>query len=427
MSFSSQSIITIGETNQLSALEKRKLHLINGICLLSIVIVIIYLIYFIYKKLYFAVLPDAIGFLAFVLPLYFNAKGKYNTSKIAFSIGSYLFFAILCVMYGKTSGTIYTFIMAAIFPQFLFDNKKIIFLLFLTGFGFFIFFHFYYYVYYTSIAEKEVNDTLYFFNVLSLFVVTYILVKQFKYENETYQNIILTQNDALTQQKEEIEAQRDIIEAEKQKSESLLLNILPEEIVQELKISGQATPKDYALASVLFADFKGFTQIAEQLTPQQVIEALNTCFLAFDEICDTHNLEKIKTIGDCYMCAGGVPNANITNPTDTVKAALEMQKWMVNWKEEKMSKGEKAWEVRIGIHSGEVIAGVVGKNKFAYDIWGDTVNLASRMESSGEVGKVNISEITYELIKDKFDCTHRGAVKAKNKGEIAMYFVENIL
>jgi len=177
---------------------------------------------------------------------------------------------------------------------------------------------------------------------------------------------------------------------------------------------------------VLFTDFKGFTQIAEKLTPAEVISELNHCFSVFDSICDKYGLEKIKTIGDSYMCAGGLPVANTTNPVDVVNAGLEMQACMKIWKAEKDAKNEPVWELRLGIHSGEAIAGVVGKNKFAYDIWGDTVNLASRMESSGEVGKVNISEATYNLIKDKFNCTHRGVIKAKNKGEVNMYFVDNI-
>jgi class 3 adenylate cyclase len=221
--------------------------------------------------------------------------------------------------------------------------------------------------------------------------------------------------------------QSEEIALEKQKSETLLHNILPEEVAQELKEKGSATPKHYELITVLFTDFKGFTNIAEKISPTEVIENLNTCFLAFDNICDKYGLEKIKTIGDSYMCAGGLPIANTTNPVDVVLAGLEMQDFMAKWIAEKQARGQEVWELRLGIHSGEAVAGVVGKNKFAYDIWGDTVNLASRMESSGEVGKVNISGTTYALIKDKFVCTFRGKIQAKNKGEVAMYFVEKSL
>lgn len=218
---------------------------------------------------------------------------------------------------------------------------------------------------------------------------------------------------------------KKIIEDEKDRSEKLLLNILPEETARELKEKGSATPKHYNLVSVLFTDFKGFTNIAEKLTPQELIEELNYCFFEFDKIIDKHGLEKIKTIGDAYMCAGGIPVANATNPMSIVKAGLEIKAFMEQLKIDREIQGKDYWELRIGIHTGQVVAGVVGKNKFAYDIWGDAVNTASRMESSGIPGQVNISGITYELIKEQFNCIHRGKVKAKNKGEIDMYIVEN--
>ena len=219
---------------------------------------------------------------------------------------------------------------------------------------------------------------------------------------------------------------KKIIEDEKDRSEKLLLNILPHETAEELKEKGSATPKHYDMVSVLFTDFKGFTTIAEKLTPQQLVEELNQCFMEFDKIIDRNNLEKIKTIGDAYMCAGGIPVANETNPVDIVKAGLEIKAYMEKLKSDRESQGKDYWELRIGIHTGPVIAGVVGKNKFAYDIWGDAVNTASRMESSGIPGQVNISGTTYELIKDHFNCNHRGKIQAKNKGEIDMYIVESI-
>jgi class 3 adenylate cyclase len=218
-----------------------------------------------------------------------------------------------------------------------------------------------------------------------------------------------------------------IIAFEKDRSDKLLLNILPEETAEELKERGSATPRHYDMVSVLFTDFKGFTKIAEKLSPQELVEELNNCFLEFDRIIDKHNLEKIKTIGDAYMCAGGIPVANTTNPVDVVEAALEIKAFMDKLKATREARGEDFWELRIGIHTGPVIAGVVGKNKFAYDIWGDAVNTASRMESSGIPGKVNISGTTYELVKDHFTCTYRGQIEAKNKGKIGMYIVESMV
>jgi class 3 adenylate cyclase/predicted negative regulator of RcsB-dependent stress response len=217
-----------------------------------------------------------------------------------------------------------------------------------------------------------------------------------------------------------------IIADEKDRSDKLLLNILPEETAEELKQKGFATPKHYDKVSVLFTDFKGFTKIAEKLTPHDLVRELNQCFIEFDRIIDKYNLEKIKTIGDAYMCAGGIPVANDSNPIDIVHAALEIKQYMENLKKEREKKGKDYWELRIGVHTGAVIAGVVGKNKFAYDIWGDAVNTASRMESSGIPGKVNISGFTHAYVKDHFNCTYRGKIEAKNKGEIDMYIVDSI-
>jgi class 3 adenylate cyclase len=216
---------------------------------------------------------------------------------------------------------------------------------------------------------------------------------------------------------------RQIIAKEKQKSEALLLSILPAETAQELKEKGTATPKRYDLATVLFSDFKGFTNIAEGMSPEDLVKELDKCFLAFDEIAEKYGLERIKTIGDAYMCAGGLPTANKTNPVDAVKAGIDMQNFMAHLKKQREAEGKPYFECRLGIHSGKVVAGVVGKKKFAYDIWGDTVNIASRMESSGEVGRINLSADTYNLVKDHFKCEYRGKVNAKGKGDVDMYFV----
>lgn len=218
--------------------------------------------------------------------------------------------------------------------------------------------------------------------------------------------------------------QRIKISKEKKRSEELLLNILPHETALELKESGSTPAKDYEMVTVLFTDFINFTRASENLTAQELVNNIHYYYSEFDRIIGMYGIEKIKTIGDGYMAAGGLPVANKTNPVDAVKAALELRDFMEKDKIKGLQEGKEIFELRIGVHTGPVIAGIVGIKKFAYDIWGDTVNIASRIESSGESGKVNISGSTYELVKDKFKCTYRGKLNAKNKGEIDMYFVE---
>lgn len=214
------------------------------------------------------------------------------------------------------------------------------------------------------------------------------------------------------------------LEREKQKSDELLLNILPFETAEELKLKGTTTPRKFEKVTVMFSDFKGFTKLSENLSPEELVEEIGTCFSAFDQIIDKYNLEKIKTIGDAYMCVGGLPVPNSTHAIDMVSAAMEIIDFIEQRKQKQISEGKPVFEIRIGLHTGPVIAGVVGAKKFVYDIWGDTVNTASRMESSSEVGKVNISGSTYNSICNKFECSYRGKIEAKNKGEIDMYFVE---
>ncbi len=217
--------------------------------------------------------------------------------------------------------------------------------------------------------------------------------------------------------------QRVRISKEKKRSDELLLNILPEETAEELKATGSAQTKSFESVSVLFTDFKNFTQASEKLSPEELVAEINHCYSEFDKIVTKYGIEKIKTIGDAYMCAGGLPVKNSTHPVDVVKAGIEMQQFIEANKKERESKGLPFFELRLGIHTGPVVAGVVGTKKFAYDIWGDTVNTASRMESSGEIGKVNVSGATFEWIKDKFNCEYRGEIEAKGKGKIKMYFV----
>jgi adenylate cyclase len=213
---------------------------------------------------------------------------------------------------------------------------------------------------------------------------------------------------------------------EKEKSEKLLANVLPKNTASEIIEKGKATKTKYNFVTVLFSDIQGFTQIAEETSPEVLIDELDRFFFYFDSVVEKFGIEKIKTIGDAYMCAGGIPEKNRTNPVEVILAALEMKEYMTRLKETSELEGMKHWDIRIGIHTGTVVAGVVGQKKLSYDIWGDTVNIASRMESSGEGGKINISGTTFEFVKDFFTCEYRGKMPVKYKGELEMYFVNGI-
>ncbi|MBL8011338.1 MAG: response regulator [Flavobacteriales bacterium] len=212
---------------------------------------------------------------------------------------------------------------------------------------------------------------------------------------------------------------------EKDRSEELLKNILPENVANELKVRGTAEARHFDQVTVLFSDFRDFTHITEQLSASELVEELNVCFNAFDRIMEKYGVEKIKTIGDAYMAAGGVPDPSGGMPLAVVLAGLEMQRIMQERQAERKAMGRPTFEMRVGIHTGPVVAGIVGRRKFQYDIWGDTVNVASRMESTGEPGEVNISSATYDLVKDEPGLlfTPRGRVNAKGKGELEMYYV----
>jgi adenylate cyclase len=215
-----------------------------------------------------------------------------------------------------------------------------------------------------------------------------------------------------------------IIEKEKNRSEHLLRNILPEGTALELKETGRVKAKKFDAVSVLFTDFEGFTKISEGLSPEDLVASVDFYFSKFDKIIEKYGLEKIKTIGDSYMCAAGVPFPMKDHATIMMYAALEILEFVEETKKNNLEIGAR-FEIRIGINSGPLVAGVVGSKKFAYDIWGDAVNMASRMESCSEIGKINISEDTFQLVKDTFLCTERGKIEVKNKGPMSMYFVES--
>jgi class 3 adenylate cyclase len=254
-----------------------------------------------------------------------------------------------------------------------------------------------------SIKRQKLAKNAFMIGLLLAFTIALLIFRSYRIKAKTHK--------ILDQQKNEIE--------------NLLLNILPNEVAHELKTTGRSTPRQYESVSVMFTDFKGFTTIADKMAPDSLVKELDDCFIAFDGIIEKYKLEKIKTIGDSYMCAGGIPTPDEQHVLKIVKAGLEIQQYVNDYNKQRHEKGLEPWLVRIGIHVGPVVAGVVGKKKYAYDIWGSTVNIASRMESNGEPGKVNISSATHELIKDYYECSYRGKISAKNIGEIDMYFIEH--
>jgi class 3 adenylate cyclase/tetratricopeptide (TPR) repeat protein len=219
--------------------------------------------------------------------------------------------------------------------------------------------------------------------------------------------------------------QKKLVESERDKSDKLLLNILPVETARELKENGAVEAKSYRDTSILFTDFIGFSSISEEINPKVLLNELNHCFSAFDTIMKKHGIEKIKTIGDAYMAVAGVPNKSAHHAEDTIKAALEINRFMLDYIEKRKAEGLPYFECRIGVNSGPLIAGVVGTQKFQYDVWGDAVNIASRMESKGESGRVNISGSTYRLLKNnpKYTFESRGEILVKGDRKLEMYFI----
>jgi ligand-binding sensor domain-containing protein/class 3 adenylate cyclase/predicted metal-dependent HD superfamily phosphohydrolase len=237
---------------------------------------------------------------------------------------------------------------------------------------------------------------------------------------------IIEQNAQVEIQKAKIEQQKELIQQEKEKVEGILLNILPEGTAAELISKGKSKARYYKRVTVMFTDFVGFSKIAENMKPQDLVRQLDSYFTNFDKIISKFDLEKIKTIGDAYMCAGGVPIRNKSNAIEVVLAALAIQEFMLDYNAKLEEKGKESWNIRIGINTGEVTAGVIGQKRFAYDIWGSTVNQAQRMEMHGEPNTVNVSGNTYEIIAPYFLCNYRGKIQTKHNGTLDMYFVEGI-
>ncbi len=225
----------------------------------------------------------------------------------------------------------------------------------------------------------------------------------------------------------EVQLAQEEIANEKRRAEDLILNILPADIAKELAASGHVEPRHHTAVTIMFADFVGFTSLAEQSAPRALVDDLHRYFSAFDDIVRSHGLEKLKTVGDAYLCAGGLlGDSGAGHVAESCLAALDMQHFMVQANEERARRSQAPWQLRTGIHTGSVMSGVVGKDKFTYDIWGDTVNIAARLQTGSDPGRINVSESTYQTVRKYFDFEPRGSMEAKNKGAMAMYFLNGL-
>lgn len=265
----------------------------------------------------------------------------------------------------------------------------------------------------SELSAQQTRGRIFMAGIGCLLVLSFFIGKN--YLNQRRSNLLLTKAN-----KEISDANTQIL-IEKQRSENLLLNILPADVAEELKEKGSANARLFDEVTVLFTDFVNFTTVSQQLTPEELVAELHYCFMAFDRIISQYNIEKIKTIGDAYLAVGGLPNADVLHAENVIKASLEIAAFV---RQRKATLGDKTFNIRIGIHSGSVVAGIVGVKKFAYDIWGDTVNTAARIEQNSLSGKINVSETTYNLVKDTFQFSYRGKIEAKNKGALKMYFLD---
>ncbi len=257
---------------------------------------------------------------------------------------------------------------------------------------------------YSFSTEYEASQQPYvvFSGILGIIVALFFVLMVFENEKKRALNLALQTNKDLN--------------VEKQKSDNLLLNILPSDVAQELKNTGDTKARHYDNVTILFTDFLNFTGISEELSPEKLVDELHKAFTGFDDIMEKHNLEKIKTTGDAYLAVSGMRDNEKGHASKAIAAAQDM----IGFLEENKS----VFQIRVGLHTGSIVGGVVGKKKYVFDIWGDAVNLSARMEQLSEAGKINISEQTYQLVKGDYQCTHRGKIEAKNKGAVDMYFVE---
>ncbi len=404
-----ENVINMGVDAKTNDTDRKRVRLVNFISAWTIFIFFLYALDYYYIGVMYVAVESTVGVFGYCVPLWLNYRRKYNAACHFHCIFNLVFYLFMGVANGGIDGVEYILVLSSIVPMLFFRQFYIYFTYSFLNYAAFVF---------CKLSHKFIKPLFYFdgygniynSNHFVLFSVLFLIVYYFKMENRRQEKVLEQNNDRIS--------------LEKRKSDGLLLNILPFETAEELKTTGKAKTKYFKEATVLFTDFHNFTKMAESMHPEELVARINEYFSRFDRIIEQYNLEKIKTIGDAYMAVGGIPAENDHHPNDVVSAALEMASVVQELKEESIQNGSLYFEMRAGIHTGPLVAGIVGTKKFAYDVWGDTVNVASRMESSGVVGKINISHTTYERVKEYFHCSFRGKLEAKNKGTIDMYFVD---
>ena len=399
-------LINLGVDENTSLFNRKRVRLLNGISVISI-----------FANMVSA--PNLFGhliseiewvmiFVAAFVMLFLNSRKMYGVACHAFNIWNIVMYAGCGIIQGANDSIEMFLIPSCVISMMFFKRTSTFVIYFIINASCYGLVKYMHTIYPPINTFPEQHNILVSNNVI-MFIILFLIIYYFKSENRGQEDLLEQRNINLNNEKE--------------RSDKLLLNILPAETAEELKLNGSAQARKYDHVTVMFTDFKNFTLVSATMTPEEIVKEINYCYSEFDKILKKYGVEKIKTIGDGYMAAGGLPVKNQTNHFDTINAALEIRDFLEKEKGERIKENKIFFEARIGVHTGPVIAGVVGLDKFAYDIWGDTVNTASRLESSGEPGKINISGSTYELVKNDFTCTYRGKMQVKNKGEVDMYFV----
>ncbi len=395
-----QRVIDIGASEQFSGTEKRYLRITNIAAVLGVLFNVIWMSIAIYVSEYLSAVCNGLLGVMFLLVLVLNHKGMRVVASTWLAIAAYVSVLVFLYLSGYSSGITTVCFLNIILPYMTFPRKARI---FAHSFSFLACLTLIATVVFQS-AFNAYDDGLdpYLSQVVNVSISGLICLA------------LIWSMSVL------IDRSEDSLLAEQKKSDDLLHNILPANIIRDLKESGTTIPKKHKNITVIFTDFEGFTELVESISPITLVNELNEIFGRFDEIMEETGVEKIETIGDAYMAAGGLDKEMTNHAANCVIAAQKMLSYL----EERNQSHELIWKMRVGIHTGTAVAGVVGKKKFAYDLFGDTINTTSRIESAGEAGKINISASTYELIKNDFTCVSRGKIFAKGKGKLDMYFVD---